>query len=33
VVQIEQRLTPAQSPSVAARAVGWTQSIWQDVVG
>jgi sulfide dehydrogenase [flavocytochrome c] flavoprotein chain len=33
VVQIEQRLTPAQSASVAARAVGWTQSIWQDVVG
>jgi sulfide dehydrogenase [flavocytochrome c] flavoprotein subunit len=33
VVQIEQRLTPAQSPVVAARAVGWTQSIWQDVVG
>ena len=33
VVQIEQRLTPAQSPSVAARAVGWSQSIWQDVVG
>jgi sulfide dehydrogenase [flavocytochrome c] flavoprotein chain len=33
VVQIEQRLTPAQSPSVAERAVGWTQSIWQDVVG
>jgi sulfide dehydrogenase [flavocytochrome c] flavoprotein chain len=33
VVQIEQRLTPGQSASVAARAVGWTQSIWQDVVG
>ena len=33
VVQIEQRLTPAQSPAVAARAVGWTQSIWQDVIG
>jgi NADPH-dependent 2,4-dienoyl-CoA reductase/sulfur reductase-like enzyme len=33
VVQIEQRLTPAQSPSVAARAVGWSQSIWQDVIG
>jgi NADPH-dependent 2,4-dienoyl-CoA reductase/sulfur reductase-like enzyme len=33
VVQIEQRLTPAQSASVAARAVGWSQSIWQDVIG
>jgi len=33
VVQIEQRLTPAQHTSVAARAEGWTQSIWHDVIG
>ena len=33
VVQIEQRLTPAQRASVAARAEGWTQSIWHDVIG
>ena len=33
VVQIEQRLTPAQHASVAARAQGWTQSIWHDVIG
>ena len=33
VVQIEQRLTPAQNASVAARAEGWTQSIWTDVIG
>jgi sulfide dehydrogenase [flavocytochrome c] flavoprotein subunit len=33
VVQIEQRLTPAQHASVAARAEGWTQSIWHDVIG
>jgi NADPH-dependent 2,4-dienoyl-CoA reductase/sulfur reductase-like enzyme len=33
VVQIEQKLTPAQSPAVAANAVGWAQSIWNDVLG
>jgi sulfide dehydrogenase [flavocytochrome c] flavoprotein chain len=33
VVQIEQRLTPAQHASVAARAEGWTRSIWHDVIG
>lgn len=32
VVQIEQKLTPAQSPLVAERAVGWTQSIWADIL-
>ena len=32
VVQIEQKLTPAQSPLVAERAVGWTQSIWADML-
>jgi NADPH-dependent 2,4-dienoyl-CoA reductase/sulfur reductase-like enzyme len=32
VVQIEQKLTPAQSPLVAERAVGWTRSIWADVL-
>ena len=32
VVQIEQKLTPAQSPLVAARAMGWAQSIWADVL-
>jgi NADPH-dependent 2,4-dienoyl-CoA reductase/sulfur reductase-like enzyme len=32
VVQIEQKLTPAQSPLVAERAVGWSQSIWADVL-
>ena len=32
VVQIEQKLTPAQSPLVAQRAVGWAQSIWADVL-
>ncbi|MGH7396497.1 MAG: FCSD flavin-binding domain-containing protein, partial [Candidatus Rokuibacteriota bacterium] len=32
VVQIEQKLTPAQSPLVAQRAIGWTQSIWADVL-
>ena len=32
VVQIEQRLTPAQSVSVAQRAEGWRQSIWADVL-
>jgi sulfide dehydrogenase [flavocytochrome c] flavoprotein subunit len=32
VVQIEQKLTPAQSPLVAQRAIGWAQSIWADVL-
>ena len=33
VVQIEQKLTPAQSAAVAQRALGWAQSIWADVLG
>ena len=33
VVQIEQKLTPAQSTAVAANSLGWAQSIWADVVG
>jgi hypothetical protein len=33
VVQIEQKLTPAQSPMVAQHAIAWSQSIWQDVLG
>jgi len=32
VVQIEQKLTPVQSPLVAQRAIGWTQSIWADIL-
>ncbi|MGH7417495.1 MAG: FCSD flavin-binding domain-containing protein, partial [Candidatus Rokuibacteriota bacterium] len=32
VVQIEQKLTPAQSPLVAQRAIGWTESIWADML-
>ena len=32
VVQIEQKLTPAQSESVAQRSLGWAQSIWADVL-
>jgi len=32
VVQIEQKLTPAQSASVAQRAEGWRQSIWADML-
>src|SRR5262245_28281977 len=32
VVQIEQKLTPAQSVSVAQRSLGWAQSIWNDVL-
>jgi NADPH-dependent 2,4-dienoyl-CoA reductase/sulfur reductase-like enzyme len=32
VVQIEQKLTPAQSVSVAKRAEGWRQSIWADML-
>jgi sulfide dehydrogenase [flavocytochrome c] flavoprotein chain len=32
VVQIEQKLTPAQSVSVGMRAQGWRQSIWADML-
>jgi sulfide dehydrogenase [flavocytochrome c] flavoprotein chain len=32
VVQIEQKLTPAQSAAVAQNAIGWAQSIWDDVL-
>ena len=32
VVQIEQKLTPAQSVGVAQRSLGWAQSIWADVL-
>ncbi len=32
VVQIEQKLTPAQTASVAQRALGWAQSIWSDML-
>jgi sulfide dehydrogenase [flavocytochrome c] flavoprotein chain len=32
VVQIEQKLTPAQSVSVAQRAEGWRLSIWADML-
>jgi sulfide dehydrogenase [flavocytochrome c] flavoprotein chain len=32
VVQIEQKLTPAQSADVGLRAEGWAQSIWSDVL-
>jgi len=32
VVQIEQKLTPAQSVSVAQRAEGWRLSVWADVL-
>ena len=32
VVQIEQKLTPAQSAGVAQRSLGWAQSIWSDVL-
>ena len=33
VVQIEQKLTPAQSALVGQRAEGWARSIWDDVLG
>jgi hypothetical protein len=33
VVQIEQKLTPAQSELVARRAQGWAESIWHDMLG
>jgi len=32
VVQIEQKLTPAQSAAVAQRSLGWAQSIWADIL-
>ena len=32
VVQIEQKLTPAQNASVAQRSLGWAQSIWADML-
>jgi hypothetical protein len=32
VVQIEQKLTPAQSAAVGERAKGWAQSIWADML-
>jgi NADPH-dependent 2,4-dienoyl-CoA reductase/sulfur reductase-like enzyme len=33
VVQIEQKLTPAQSAAVARNAQGWAASIWEDMLG
>jgi NADPH-dependent 2,4-dienoyl-CoA reductase/sulfur reductase-like enzyme len=33
VVQIEQKLTPGQSAMWAQNAVGWANSIWQDMLG
>jgi sulfide dehydrogenase [flavocytochrome c] flavoprotein chain len=33
VVQIEQKLTPAQSVAVAQNSLGWATSIWQDMLG
>jgi sulfide dehydrogenase [flavocytochrome c] flavoprotein chain len=33
VVQIEQKLTPGQSEVWAQNAVGWANSIWQDMLG
>ncbi len=33
VVQIEQKLTPAQSVQVAQHAAGWATSIWHDILG
>jgi NADPH-dependent 2,4-dienoyl-CoA reductase/sulfur reductase-like enzyme len=32
VVQIEQKLTPAQSQAVAQNSLGWAASIWDDVI-
>jgi sulfide dehydrogenase [flavocytochrome c] flavoprotein chain len=32
VVQIEQKLTPAQSQAVAQNSLGWANSIWDDVI-
>src|SRR5438477_2177761 len=33
VVQIEQKLSPAQSVAMAQNAIGWANSIWNDVLG
>jgi NADPH-dependent 2,4-dienoyl-CoA reductase/sulfur reductase-like enzyme len=33
VVQIEQKLTPGQSEACAQNALGWANSIWQDMLG
>jgi sulfide dehydrogenase [flavocytochrome c] flavoprotein subunit len=33
VVQIEQKLTPAQSEAVAQNAIAWATSIWNDMLG
>jgi NADPH-dependent 2,4-dienoyl-CoA reductase/sulfur reductase-like enzyme len=33
VVQIEQKLSPAQSVVMAQNAIGWSTSIWNDVLG
>ena len=33
VVQIEQKLTPGHSVAIAQNAVGWTTSIWNDILG
>jgi sulfide dehydrogenase [flavocytochrome c] flavoprotein chain len=33
VVQIEQKLTPAQSAAVAQNSIGWATSIWHDMLG
>ncbi len=33
VVQIEQKLTLAQSGNSARNSLGWAQSIWTDVLG
>jgi NADPH-dependent 2,4-dienoyl-CoA reductase/sulfur reductase-like enzyme len=33
VVQIEQKLTPGHSAAIARNAVGWTASIWNDILG
>jgi sulfide dehydrogenase [flavocytochrome c] flavoprotein chain len=33
VVQIEQKLTPSQSEAWAQNALGWANSIWQDMLG
>jgi hypothetical protein len=32
VVQIEQKLTPAQSVAVAQNSLGWAASIWNDIL-
>jgi len=32
VVQIEQKLSPAQSVTMARNAEGWANSIWDDVI-